>query len=159
MRSGGISAPRPSRRRRAAPRSLAGILRAEDARSGDEGVGPGLRRDRDRLDGDAAVHLQPDIEPARADRRARRRIFGIISAMKLWPPKPGSTVIISTWSNSGSSSRYGSSVGARLQREPGARTDRAQPAGERDGSAAASAWKVTENAPSSAYPGAQRSGS
>ena len=46
-----------------------------------------------------------------ADRRLRvrasatRASFGMVSGMKDCPPKPGSTVITSTWSNSGSRSR------------------------------------------------------
>src|SRR4029453_11119114 len=39
--------------------------------------------------------------PALRTASATRCSFGIVSGMNDWPPKPGSTVITSTWSNSG----------------------------------------------------------
>ena len=71
-----------------------------------------------------------------------------MSAMKLWPPNPGSTVITSTWSNSGSSSRYGSIAVPGLSASPARAPIAADAAGERrPDPSVASAWKVTENAP------------
>ena len=76
-----------------------------------------------------------------------------------WPPKPGSTVMISSMSSSGSRSSYGSIGVAGLRAmealAPFARISRAS----RTGAAAASTWNVTEEAPASTYRGAQRSAS
>lgn len=70
--------------------------------------------------------------------------------MKLWPPKPGSTDMISRVSNCGRISRYGSSgvPGFTLipALAPAARMSRATPIGL----SVASAWKVTLWAPASA---------
>lgn len=80
-----------------------------------------------------------------------RRIFGSMMSRKDWPPKPGSTVMISSMSSSGSRSSYGSMGVAGLSaieaRAPFARISRAR----RTGAAAASAWKVTDPAPASTY--------
>ena len=63
--------------------------------------------------------------------------------MNFWPPKPGSTDMISSVSNSGRISRYGSigvpGLTERPAFAPAARMSRATPTGL----SVASAWKVT----------------
>src|SRR6478735_626580 len=87
------------------------------------------------------------------------RTLAIWSDMNDWPPNPGSTVMTSTMSTSGSRSAYGAKgvpgLTAKAARAPAARIARAVPTA----SDTASTWKVTDRAPASAYPGAQRSGS
>ena len=88
-----------------------------------------------------------------------RRSFGSTMSRKGWPPKPGSTVISSSMSTSGSRSAYGSTavpgLTASPARAPAARIARSV----RTGACTASAWIVTFLAPASAYSGAHRSGS
>ena len=83
----------------------------------------------------------------------------MVSGMNDCPPKPGSTVITRIWSKSSRRSNSPSTGVAGLTatpaRAPIARSRRARATG----SFAASRWKVTDAAPSSAYSGAQRSGS
>ena len=94
-------------------------------------------------------------EPSTAARA--RRIFGSITSRNAWPPKPGSTVMISSMSSSESMSRYGSTGVAGRSAMPAfaprARSSRASLMGASD----ASTWNVTELRPASAYCGAQRS--
>ena len=91
--------------------------------------------------------------------RAPARILGSTRSRNFWPPKPGSTVISSSMSSSGSRSAYGSTAVAGRSaipaRTPAARSVRAS----RTGACVASTWKVTLRAPGSAYAGAQRSAS
>ncbi len=91
------------------------------------------------------------MSPPCASSSARvRRIFGSITSRNDCPPKPGSTVISSTMSSSGSRSAYGSiGVAGRSPmdaREPSRRSSRAS----RTGASDASTWKVTDSAPASA---------
>src|SRR6478735_9069640 len=89
-------------------------------------------------------------DPRRRASAARAESFGIVSGMNDWPPKPGSTVMTSTWSNSSRCSKRGSAgvpgLTATPARAPIARSRRARATGSAD----ASTWKVTDAAPSSA---------
>ena len=86
-------------------------------------------------------------------------IFGSTRSRNFCPPKPGSTVISSTMSTSPSIVAQASigvaGFSATPARAPLARSSRAS----RTGACAASTWNVTDSAPASANPGAQRSGS
>ena len=79
-----------------------------------------------------------------------RRIFGSVRSRNAWPPKPGSTVMISSMSSSPSMSRYGSTGvpgrSAMPAFAPRARSSRASLTGAIE----ASAWNVTEATPASA---------
>ena len=107
------------------------VVGAEDRRAGDEHVGAGLGAPLDRLG--ARLPRRPG---ATCRRRARsissraRRILGRHTSRNSWPPKPGSTVITSTMSSSGSRSAYGSIGGRGLERHPGPGAHRAQLAGQ-----------------------------
>ena len=79
--------------------------------------------------------------------------------MNDWPPNPGSTVMTSSMSTSPSRSRNGSTGVAGLIASPARAPRRRSSRASRTGAPAASAWKVTDAAPASAKPGAQRSGS
>src|SRR5690606_11602347 len=98
-------------------------------------------------------------DPRRLASSASPRSLGIWSARKLWPPKPGSTVMTRIWSSSSSTSKSGSAGVSGLMatpaRAPMARSRRARATG----SDAASRWNVTDAAPISAYSGACRSAS
>ena len=89
----------------------------------------------------------------------RRRTFAIWLSRNFCPPKPGSTVMISTMSNSSRMSKIGStgSAGrtAKHALQPMSRSWRAR----RTGAWVAPIWNEMEAAPSFAYSGAQRSGS
>jgi intracellular sulfur oxidation DsrE/DsrF family protein len=69
---------------------------AEDRAAGHEGVGAGIGHAADVVDLDAAVDLEPDVAPAGVDQLARRSILRSAESMKLCPPKPGLTLMIST---------------------------------------------------------------
>jgi hypothetical protein len=73
---------------------------AEDGAAGHEGVGAGVGHAADVVDLDAAVDLQPDVAAAGVDALARSSILRSAESMKLWPPKPGLTLMISTRSMS-----------------------------------------------------------
>ena len=82
------------------------VVGAVDGRPGDEHVGPGLGGLLDGVGVDAAVDLDEQGEVAGVDQLAApSRTLGSTSAMNSWPPKPGSTVMTSSVSKSGSTSR------------------------------------------------------
>ena len=89
-----------------------------------------------------------------------RSIFGIICSMKDWLPKPGSTVSDENHVEFVEDVHERCDVGRGFSK-PGPRVHRCDAArgASRSGAAAASAWKVTDSQPTSAYCGAQRSGS
>ena len=88
--------------------------------------------------------------PCRLTMSRARRSLGSTMSRNGCPPKPGSTVISSSMSNSGSRSSYGSTGVAGLiaspARAPADRIIRSV----RTGEVAASAWMVTFRAPASA---------
>jgi hypothetical protein len=67
---------------------------SEDRAAGHEGVGAGGGDPRDVVGLDAAVDFQPDVLAARFDARARLLDLRSAESMKLWPPKPGLTLMI-----------------------------------------------------------------
>ena len=75
-------------------------------------------RGRSRVD--PAIHLDIHCPPVKvAIIAARRTILSVMVGMKLCPPKPGLTVITSTWSTYGRISRTVSSAVAGLSVTPG----------------------------------------
>ena len=80
--------------------------------------------------GDAAVDLQPHRLLAAADQLPGAADLGSTTSRNDWPPKPGSTVMTSSMSSSGSRSAYGSTAVRRLERHAGARAGRAEVAGQ-----------------------------
>ena len=137
-----------------------GVGGAEDRGTGDEGVGARLGRLRDRRLADPAVDLQPDARPAAArlvgepaELRHRLGHERLAAEARARPSSRGS----------GRSRRAGRTAPRRGWRASPRRPARAPIARSRrasaTGSVAASRWKVTDAAPSSAYSGAQRSGS
>ena len=113
------------------PTAAAGSSRAVDGGAGDEDVGAGLgaaldgRRRRRRRRPGATARGRGFAISSRA-----RRIFGSTMSRNAWPPKPGSTVMTSSMSSSGSRSAYGSIGVRRLERHAGAGARRAQLAGQ-----------------------------
>ena len=104
--------PRTRRRRRSAPASAArSIVAAETPPS-------------------TWIHTS---SPCSDTARRARRIFGSTSSRNSWPPNPGSTVITSSMSSSGSSRTYGSKGVAGLSAMPARAPSRAQLAGQRTG--------------------------
>jgi hypothetical protein len=90
-------AGQPPRSSRASPPSRPRSRLAEDRAAGDEGVGTGVGHAADVVDLDAAVDLQPDVAAAASiDQAARLLDLAQALSMKLWPPKPGLTLMIST---------------------------------------------------------------
>ena len=70
---------------------------AEDGAAGNESVGAGIGDAADILHLDAAVDLQPYVAAAGDSMSARARsILRSASSMKLWPPNPGLTLMMST---------------------------------------------------------------
>ena len=84
------------------------VVGAVDGRARDEDVSPGLRAALDRLRATPAVDLEPEFEPVRGDQLARAPDLGQHEVEELLAAEPGSTVIISSMSSSGSRSAYGS---------------------------------------------------
>ena len=109
VRVAGHCGGRPIAGRARGPQRLdraGGFVGAVDRRAGDEHIGAGLGGGLDRVEVDAAVDLdeQPQVPGVRRA-RGPGATFGSTSAMNCWPPKPGSTVITSSVSNSRSTSR------------------------------------------------------
>ena len=110
------------------------VGRAVDRRAGDEHVRTGLRDAADRVARDARRPPGSTSSPPDASIAARaRRIFGSMPSMNDWPPNPGSTVITSTMSNSGSRSSSGSTGDAGRSAIPARDAARPQLAGQPHG--------------------------
>ena len=134
-RRAAISAPTSARRRR--PRSP----RRRRSRPPRRSAPIVSRRPRRRP---GSTRRTPDASSA----ARARRIFGSVPSMKDWPPNPGSTVITRSMSNSGSRSRRARPARPAGARSPRARRARRSSRASRTGAWAASAWNVTEAAPS-----------
>ncbi len=82
-----------------------GVVGGVDRGAGHEHVRPRLGAALDGLQGDTAVDLQPGLDAVPVHHLDRaRRILGRQRSRNFWPPKPGSTVMISSMSSSASRS-------------------------------------------------------
>jgi len=79
---------------------LAIIRGRKDGAASDKDIGTRRGNTTDIVGLDAAIDFDLDLEAALFDALAQRVILARVAGMKLWPPKPGLTLISSTRSRS-----------------------------------------------------------
>ena len=87
---------------------LGGILGAVHGGTGNEHVGAGLGHDVRGLGAHTAIDLDAGLQATAGDLIAQAADFDIWLSRNFWPPKPGSTVMMRTMSNSSRISKIGS---------------------------------------------------
>jgi hypothetical protein len=67
---------------------------AKDGAARHKGIGPGVGHTANVVHLDAAVHFQPNVFAAGCDALTHASILRSAESIKLWPPKPGLTLMI-----------------------------------------------------------------